>query len=58
MPWYETVPALVGAICLGWIGGLATFRQSLRWCTTCGRTLTCAACARISDYQPARARTR
>jgi hypothetical protein len=54
MPLYEAVPGLVAVALLGWLAGMMTFKRSLRWCAVCGRRLSCAACTRVSDYQPSR----
>lgn len=54
MPLTEVVPALIGVALLGWLAGMVTLKRSQAWCAACGRRLSCAACARVSDYQPDR----
>jgi len=46
MPWYEEVSALAGVALLGWLGGMVTFKRSMRWCKVCGATLMCLTCHR------------
>ncbi|GAA3778970.1 hypothetical protein GCM10022225_78850 [Plantactinospora mayteni] len=39
-----TIGAVVGALFLGFLAGLWTFKVKTRWCTTCGTTLACVTC--------------
>jgi hypothetical protein len=39
-----TGSAVVGAILLGYVAGLLSFKVKLRWCRECGATLRCLDC--------------
>lgn len=41
---YAEIAAIVAAVFVGFLGGLLTFKRSLRWCRHCGAALTCASC--------------
>jgi hypothetical protein len=43
---YLSGGAVFGALFLGWIAGMLTFKRSLTWCRVCGSTLTCPDCQR------------
>jgi len=44
MDYLYAVTAAAGLIA-GFVGGLVTFKRSLRWCPGCGATLRCLECA-------------
>jgi len=41
-----SIGATLGAGMLGWLAGMWTLKRSQQWCRLCGRTLSCANCAR------------
>lgn len=41
---YLVVITLILAVALGFMGGMATYQKSRRWCTRCCMTLTCRIC--------------
>jgi len=45
---YLAPAALLVALVLGFLGGSVIYRQSRRWCTTCGSTLRCQCCQRLA----------
>lgn len=45
---YLALPMIIGALALGWAGGMLTFRRSMTWCSACGQTLSCRNCLRKS----------
>lgn len=46
--------AAVAALAIGFVAGFATYRRSRRWCTVCGTTLQCPACAQGTNRRPIR----
>lgn len=44
---YQVGFAVVGAVLLGFVAGLVTYRKSRRWCTVCGSGLRCLTCLRL-----------
>ena len=41
---YAWIAALVGALLMGWVAGMCTFKRSQRWCPVHGVTLLCLEC--------------
>jgi hypothetical protein len=40
------IGTVLAALAVGFLGGLLTFKRSLRWCRRCGGHLQCLACLR------------
>jgi len=49
MTTYLVLPMVMGTMALGWVGGMLTFRRTLRWCSACGQTLACINCLRAAQ---------
>ncbi|MEV4754279.1 hypothetical protein AB0J86_04070 [Micromonospora sp. NPDC049559] len=56
MPPYQVLLSVVGALLVGFAVGLISYRQSRRWCTTCGSSLSCLACLRLEHMNDRRGR--
>ncbi len=41
----------ISGLVVGFMAGLFTFKAKLKWCPSCGNTLTCAQC-RTGIYHP------
>jgi hypothetical protein len=44
------VGAVIGALLLGFLAGVLTFKVKNRWCTACGASLTCLDCRQRAAY--------
>jgi hypothetical protein len=52
MSLYLRTGALLGAVLLGFLAGLFSFKIKSRWCPTCGSTLRCPDCPRAGMHSP------
>jgi hypothetical protein len=48
---YVLVGAMLGALIVGWLSGMVTFKRSQSWCPACGSRLSCADCPRAGLHR-------